>query len=999
MPLLGSKTGDPFVPQPPPANISDDCLVWYCPLTKEVFDNYQTFSDRMAQCQRRIWACAVTGKSGLTFAEAVKSEETVTQKLRSLNEKLEGPVFHLVSTFEGGNLDALVRHVCDQLKDRFFPGEVVDATLPDKPTRFKAEVIGAQPSPDQKYSGILPPAPCNYQIRRAGGADASPFVLSSTNMKHGKAFFSKDTIRLFIKARAKRLASKQWVIRGEDEVDAGQAVQDELVAREAKKQKRLEQDRAAREQKREEGRPRDDKDLTDSAVLPVGAALCLRLPAGSIANVIEFVNGFGKALRLDSADVDVSIAEFERELCGNSSQGRLCSIVLQLLAALLDPSNDDPGIEYLGLHSSKLPLDSNTVGEVLRRYIDKMAGSADPARAIAEKLKTENFFMLPPPDKLTVMLYLCDQALGCTWVGTQIDEVEEKFQKFKTDFAFKRSKVYTRRRDVRKAIADAKAERKSELAQKLKLEETSLQAELDAIDQQQTVAFAELDSQFRVLPLGEDRYQRRYWFMRSLHSLLIEPEVETINAMDVAPMEEDDGKDRADDGKDRADDGKDRADDDKKSDHSDTEELKKPVEPILDRWTVISTPEDVDALLLALNPKGLREGGLLAALKERAPAIRACLVDAQRRRPPRRQGKKAVVRPAATMDAGTVAVEQFKSLLIDLQERLCAGMLTSSSDPTGFTAEVASAAADVPALAALLLAAEAAIPRKFLKPAVDGDDKHKDFFLGEKERSDAPSRNTLLWRDAVTAAQNFSELFLCLYLLDGSVLWAKSALKTRCRLCHRAGEAEKMLLCDKCDDGYHMYCMTPKMHKVPEGEWFCHRCNPVVTPARKKRAVEVEEVEEESEAEAEAEAAPEVADEGCTVCGKDTNKAKILLCDQCNGGYHMSCLKPKLTSIPAGDWFCPKCAPATPAPSAPASSSRRGSKRSRTPEVVEEPAAEEEEEEEDDDDDEEAVEEEEEEEDRGGRGRGRGSRRVVDDDDDDGPRQKSKRALADDDDE
>lgn len=51
MPYLGSRTGEPFTPRPPPANLeydvcillmySDDCMVWYHPLTKEVFDSYR----------------------------------------------------------------------------------------------------------------------------------------------------------------------------------------------------------------------------------------------------------------------------------------------------------------------------------------------------------------------------------------------------------------------------------------------------------------------------------------------------------------------------------------------------------------------------------------------------------------------------------------------------------------------------------------------------------------------------------------------------------------------------------------------------------------------------------------------------------------------------------------------------------------------------------------------------------------------------------------------
>lgn len=36
---------------------------------------------------------------------------------------------------------------------------------------------------------------------------------------------------------------------------------------------------------------------------------------------------------------------------------------------------------------------------------------------------------------------------------------------------------------------------------------------------------------------------------------------------------------------------------------------------------------------------------------------------------------------------------------------------------------------------------------------------------------------------------------------------------------------------------------------------------------------------------------------------------QTLLCDECNRGWHMYCMKPKITEIPKGDWFCIKCRP------------------------------------------------------------------------------------------
>ncbi|XP_061699307.1 bromodomain adjacent to zinc finger domain protein 2A isoform X3 [Syngnathoides biaculeatus] len=45
----------------------------------------------------------------------------------------------------------------------------------------------------------------------------------------------------------------------------------------------------------------------------------------------------------------------------------------------------------------------------------------------------------------------------------------------------------------------------------------------------------------------------------------------------------------------------------------------------------------------------------------------------------------------------------------------------------------------------------------------------------------------------------------------------------------------------------------------------------------------------------------------CQICRKGDNDDSLLLCDACDRGCHMYCLKPKITQVPEGDWFCPTC--------------------------------------------------------------------------------------------
>uniref|UniRef100_A0A672NX68 Bromodomain adjacent to zinc finger domain 2B n=2 Tax=Sinocyclocheilus grahami TaxID=75366 RepID=A0A672NX68_SINGR len=45
----------------------------------------------------------------------------------------------------------------------------------------------------------------------------------------------------------------------------------------------------------------------------------------------------------------------------------------------------------------------------------------------------------------------------------------------------------------------------------------------------------------------------------------------------------------------------------------------------------------------------------------------------------------------------------------------------------------------------------------------------------------------------------------------------------------------------------------------------------------------------------------------CQICCKGDNEELLLLCDGCDRGCHTYCHKPKSTTIPDGDWFCPAC--------------------------------------------------------------------------------------------
>ena len=45
-----------------------------------------------------------------------------------------------------------------------------------------------------------------------------------------------------------------------------------------------------------------------------------------------------------------------------------------------------------------------------------------------------------------------------------------------------------------------------------------------------------------------------------------------------------------------------------------------------------------------------------------------------------------------------------------------------------------------------------------------------------------------------------------------------------CQICQFPDQEASMLLCDGCESGYHMHCLTPQLTSIPIGKWACPQC-------------------------------------------------------------------------------------------------------------------------------------------------------------------------------
>ncbi|TAQ83423.1 hypothetical protein B7494_g8256 [Chlorociboria aeruginascens] len=193
---------------------SDDTEVWLIPQTGEVFVDYEAYLARMDFYKQRRFICQITGHSGLSFFEALKSELAGAQEVdEAFPEALKGPILRRVQFQTISRIDTLVDLIYEEYRSDYYPGEAVtvhvvtgerlSGIVRDK-TRFGPKVM-----PD----GTSFPAFSRYFVS-LDNRPTEEAVVDDAHITRDRKIFTKQVLRSFIKKTVTREAwtGAPWLV-------------------------------------------------------------------------------------------------------------------------------------------------------------------------------------------------------------------------------------------------------------------------------------------------------------------------------------------------------------------------------------------------------------------------------------------------------------------------------------------------------------------------------------------------------------------------------------------------------------------------------------------------------------------------------------------------------------------------------------------------------------------------------------------------------------------
>ncbi|KAH1251306.1 Bromodomain adjacent to zinc finger domain protein 1A [Glycine max] len=449
MPLLRRK---PFSLAEPPEDLKPDEPVYQIRFTKEIFQDYQSsdYLKRLNLYRQRVWMCKVTGKTGLTYEEALVSEQLATEKVQQFPKELMTIALRIIQ-YSMLPLKDLADSIGEKLQEQLFVGAELHWKKDDgvHPCKILKVIQKGVDTVSYEVAWLDK----NKNIREQAEVSAEDLV-------HKKPLFSRNILKSFIRESTYRNAP--WVLHDELAKNHGIStdIPEELRGRVfykdgllvCSKKRKHEESREDTDtckkkldgaqvddsvQEKENGQPKDAAikyPIDDLLVIPSpddpvftdrpSPAKSFNIPmscVGELLMVWDFLSSFGRLLQLSP----YSLEDFEIAICHKDSN---VALLVESHAALFRLLIKDDDEYSLAVKNRKLKskITTNNWTEYLCHFLEMI--NIPELWQHKTTIKRGHYGLVDASAKLRILGELVNRALETAIFRGKLDEIIEQRQ-------------------------------------------------------------------------------------------------------------------------------------------------------------------------------------------------------------------------------------------------------------------------------------------------------------------------------------------------------------------------------------------------------------------------------------------------------------------------------------------------------------------------------------------------------------------------------------------
>ncbi|KAI3814354.1 hypothetical protein L1987_19107 [Smallanthus sonchifolius] len=597
-------------------------MVFQIRFTKEIFRDYRQYLKRINLYRQRVWTCKSTGKSNLTYEEALVYEKQANEKVQQFPKELMEPVLRDVQ-FSMLPLRDLVSSISAKLKECLLEGTEIYGRKNNRiyPCRI-VKIIDEEVEKTQYQVAWLD------KDKKVTESD----VVNGEDLIKKKLPFSRDVLKSFIRESTCR--SAPWVLHDKLALKFGISTNlpEELRNKISPKRKLSKKDKEANNGEHKRKKLKDDVDIEDDVPIKYPIDDLLVRPAaddpvfvtrppptrdfkvpmecvGDLLMIWDFCCSYSKLLNLSPFSLD----DFENAICSKDSN---IVLIVESYSALFRLLIKDDGDYFIALQKKKrkLKISLITWTDYMCDFLE-LVGNEELSAHIST-IKRGHYGILDIHAKLAIFAQLVGEALACDIMREKLDEcIEERkaLASEKRGEALEQGRKRRERKEMVKAVSNGiehngdaakkPAEQKhisgnsgkkhgktsekdvnkvkvdievtvasikdstAKGSRKLMDVEKNKTDDVTNIEQRKEYLEREMEKRFiRTNPLGKDRDYNRYWYFRKEACIFVES-----------------------------------------CDHK--------------QWGYYATKPELDALMGSLNEKGERENALKKQLEKRCNKI------------------------------------------------------------------------------------------------------------------------------------------------------------------------------------------------------------------------------------------------------------------------------------------------------------------------------------------------------------------------------------------